>query len=786
MTGIVQGVGFRPFVFRLAQELGLPGYVLNDDSGVTIEIECSQENLECFLHELRTCAPAAARIESVSHAEVEFYGYCGFEIRSSQSPPSGTPGRSRSAGVSPDLAICPDCRAEIQDATNRRYAYPLTNCTNCGPRYTIIREVPYDRAGTTMARFQMCPECDAEYRDPENRRFHAQPNACPACGPTVQLFDSSGKQVKLPLGFHRDKPVLDRCVAYLRQGKILALKGIGGFHLACDASNEAAVQKLRQRKSRERKPFAVMFPSLESLVQHAEVSEAEASILASPASPIVLVRKRKDMNALAEAVAPQESRLGAFLAYSPLHELLLNTFGRPLVMTSGNVSDEPIVHLNEDALKALAPMADYLLLHDREIEVSCDDSVVQEFRARPFFFRRSRGYVPLGIRIAEPLTTDLLAVGAGLKNTVTLGKAGRSELFVSQHIGDLDTLGSMEFFEATISHLSRLFDVQPKFIAHDLHLNLPSAAWALEQARLSGTTAIPVQHHHAHIASCLESVRGTADGNGNKAVIGVALDGTGLGPDGTIWGGEFLIADRRDFLKVGGFRRVSIAGGDFAVRQPWRAALAYLEATGFPVGAQDSFFSEIPAESLSVVHEALSKNLNCFTTSSCGRLFDAISAIAGLCHESTFEGEAAIRLEAVLSQTALVEGVVCEAPPVNESGGELELDWRPLVRQAADDRRAGIPAAEISARFHCSMVAGLVTAVQVLGKRFGISTVALSGGCFLNTFLREQLVSRLEDSRFDVLWSDQVPCNDGGISFGQAIVANQIIKGAQSCVWQYR
>ncbi|MCM2323382.1 MAG: carbamoyltransferase HypF [Oligoflexia bacterium] len=787
IQGIVQGVGFRPFVYRLARQLKLNGYVLNHDRGVSVRIDATPEQLEGFVTELRRQAPAASRIDAVTHTARPERGYTDFTIRK-----SGKASASRFVPLSPDLALCPACRAEIRDPTNRRYFYPFTNCTNCGPRLTIIQGVPYDREKTTMARFPMCEECRAEYENPEDRRFHAQPNACHRCGPQLSLLDRAGRTLAAARpedhGPEWNRGLLARCSDRLREGEILAIKGIGGFHLACDARNEAAVARLRQRKVRERKPFAVMFPGAAAARQHVRMTAAEEELLGGAAAPVVLLEKLAAPAveaSIAESVAPDNRYLGVLLPYSPLHELLLQTFGGPLLMTSGNRSDEPIVTDDAEAVKHLEHIADAYLLHDRGIHLRCDDSVVQSFGGKPFFYRRSRGYAPSAIAVSAPFRSSILAVGAELKNTFCLTR--KDQAFLSHHIGDLENLATLEAFESGVLHFCKLFNIRPEHVAYDLHPDYLNTKWAKERFSEPGWEGrlIGVQHHHAHIAGCLEENRHEG------LAIGLALDGTGYGTDGGIWGGELLLADRRDFLRAGHLRNVPLPGGSQAIRNPWRSALAYLHETlpaqELPALARRlPFLSDVPPEHSNLVLQMLDKKLNCPLTSSCGRLFDGVSALLGVTIESCYEGQAAIELERLLhgQDWAAFDPKETYPFPVEYSRA-IELDWRPVFLGILKDIQGGVAPATISLRFHCSLVQAWASACEQVSRLYDVRTVALGGGCFLNEFLRRELKTRLERQGFTVLHSERVPSGDGGIAFGQAVVANQIVSAAKSEVWRF-
>jgi hydrogenase maturation protein HypF len=760
VEGIVQGVGFRPFVYSLATGLGLSGLVGNDVDGVFAEVEGTPSAVREFLLILERDAPPLARIERVMATPMTPSG------STSAAPAVFAIAASESAGprrtlVSADTATCADCLRELADPADRRFGYPFINCTNCGPRFTIVRDVPYDRPLTTMAGFAMCEQCAAEYHDPADRRFHAQPTCCPACGPRLTLLDPAGGE--LP-----GEP-LARAAELLRQGRVLAVKGLGGYHLAVDAANEEAAAALRARKRREDRPFAVLVADLAAARRLCEVDAAAADLLTSPGRPIVLLprlhgtgtseagtgREGTGRAAIAAATAPGNRQLGIMLPYTPLHHLLIRAAACPLVLTSGNSSGEPIVYRDAEALARLGDIADAFVRHDRPIHIRTDDSVARAFRGRPMLIRRSRGYVPEPIVVRGGFPRPVLACGAELKNTFCLAKGRHA--FVSHHIGDLENAETLRSFTEGIEHFRRLFDVVPVVVAHDLHPEYLSTKYAfeLDEVDLQG-----VQHHHAHIVSCL------ADNGASGPVIGVAFDGTGFGTDGTIWGGEFLVADLAGFQRGGHLAPVPMPGGAAAIRQPWRMAAAYLDAA----------FSGAPPEGLGVIRRnqarwpavvALARRgVNSPLTSSAGRLFDAVAALLGVRDAISYEGQAAVELEQVAdpAETSFYRAGIRNHYPF----GILGID---LVRAAVDDLAAGIPRETISARFHNGVAALIEAGCVLLRERHGLGTVALSGGVFQNLLLLRETVRRLEARGFRVLVHSRVPCNDGGISLGQAVVA---------------
>jgi hydrogenase maturation protein HypF len=745
VEGIVQGVGFRPFVYSLATGLGLSGLVGNDVDGVFVEVEGPSAAVREFLLSLERDAPPLARIERVTTAPMTPSGSGSFVIAA-----SGPAGPRRTL-VSADTATCADCLRELADPGDRRFGYPFINCTNCGPRFTIVRDVPYDRPLTTMADFAMCERCAAEYHDPGDRRFHAQPTCCPACGPRLTLVDSAGAQ----LG---GEP-LARAAQLLRQGRVLAVKGLGGYHLAVDAAREEAAAALRARKHREDKPFAVLVADLAAARQLCEVDETAAGLLTGPARPIVLLPRLPGAR-VAAATAPGNRQLGIMLPYTPLHHLLVRAAAVPLVLTSGNSSDEPIAYEDADALARLGDIADAFLAHGRAIHIRTDDSVARTFRGRPMLLRRSRGYVPEPVSVRGGFPRHVLACGAELKNTFCLAKERHA--FVSHHIGDLENAETLRSFTEGIEHFRRLFDIDPRVVAHDLHPEYLSTKYAVE---LDGVELEGVQHHHAHIASCL------ADNDSGGPVIGVAFDGTGYGTDGTIWGGEFLVADLADVQRGGHLAPVPMPGGAAAIRQPWRMAAAYLEAAcpgadvAYPGADGLDVMRRNQARWPAIVAMAR-RGVNSPLTSSAGRLFDAAASILGVRDAINYEGQAAVELE------QLADPAETGAYPAGIEAGEVfSVRGGDLVRAMVDDLAAGTAPQIIAARFHNGVAAVIEAGCVLLRERHGLGTVALSGGVFQNLLLLRATVSRLEARGFGVLLHSRVPCNDGGISLGQAVVA---------------
>jgi len=742
VTGIVQGVGFRPFVYRLARTHNLAGWVCNTSNGVEIQVEGLSASLDSFVRQLSGDAPALARIDAVQALEPEPWGEEGFRILDSRNL-AGT-----EAMIPADVSTCGDCFREIMDSADRRFLYPFTNCTNCGPRFTIIRQVPYDRPQTTMAPFAMCPQCREEYENPEDRRFHAEPTACPRCGPRVWL-EENGDRI--------DAEALQAAGRLLWAGKIVAVKGLGGFHLAADARQEAALLDLRQRKGRVAKPFAVMVRDLQEAELLGELGEKEKSLLLSPERPIVLVKRRED-GPLSPQVAPGNKYVGLMLPYTPLH-LLLFEYGPPaLVMTSGNLSEEPLVFTNAGARTRLRALADALLLHNREIEVPCDDSVVRPLDETTVIpVRRARGFVPRSISL--PLETPpVLGVGGEQKNTFCL--AWNRTALLSQHIGDLDTAETYDYYAYAIRHFQNLCRQEARVIAHDLHPQYLSTRYALEQ---DGVRRIGVQHHHAHIAACL------ADNGRTDRCIGIALDGTGYAPDGAIWGGEILVADLAGFYRAGHLASVRLPGGEAAVRDPSRMAAAYLYAA-FGEGLEEAasrlglIFS--PFEG-SILRRQLETGLNAPLTSSAGRLFDAVAWALGICRVRTYEGQPAVELE----MSADPDEAGFYQVPLRPAEEPLILDTPALFRELVEDYRSGTAVSRVAARFHNTLVRLLAATCAEVRARTGLSVAALSGGVFQNALIFQGLRRSLEDLGFEVLCHHQAPPNDGGLSLGQVAVA---------------
>ena len=750
VTGVVQGVGFRPFIYRIATQHNLTGWVCNTSGSVEADVEGTLAAIEDFTHAIQTGAPVLARVDSVTSIEADPVGYSSFEIHESQSDAS-----SESA-IPADVCTCQDCFHEIADSSDRRFDYPFTNCTNCGPRFTIIQRIPYDRVNTTMGVFEMCPACALEYRNPLNRRFHAEPTACPVCGPHI-WFEEDGKIV--------DSQVLELAGKKLADGSILAIKGLGGFHLACDARNDEAVKTLRNRKGRAAKPFALMVKDIDEAARLCVMDDTARKLLQSPRRPIILMQKRDDAP-IPESIAPGNNNLGLMLPYTPLHALLFKYSPPALVMTSANLSEEPLVFTNSSARQKLSNLADAYVFHDRDIHVPCDDSVVRPIADnKSIIVRRARGFVPDSIEL--PIGCEsILATGGEQKNTFCM--AWGSQAVLSQHIGDLDTIETFDYYRYAVDHFLSLFKQEPKVIAHDLHPAYMSTQYAHERA---GARLIGVQHHHAHIAACL------AENSRTEKCIGLSLDGTGYGTDGTIWGGEVLIADLAEFERVGHFRQVRMPGGEAAIRDPKRMALSYLHAVygqDFADVAKSLGLIYTPLEMRIIKHQ-IETGLNSPITSSAGRLFDATAAAVDICRERSYEGQPAIKMEMNAANN------VYEAYPLSTISDEdmLVLDTFPIFKSAVMDKLAGVPGSTISARFHNSLVNLLTEACEKLRERTGINLIALSGGVLQNALISTNLENRLNTAGFEVLTHKLLPPNDACISYGQASAAAAILAREQ-------
>ncbi len=745
VRGVVQGVGFRPFVYQLATKHRLNGWVLNTSGDVKIEVEGKQEALGRFLIDLESDAPPLAHIDDISTEITAPAGYTTFEIRHSLAE------EGKYQLVSPDIATCDACKSELLSADDRRYRYPFTNCTNCGPRFTIIEDTPYDRLNTTMRRFVMCPDCQREYDDPMDRRFHAQPNACPKCGPSLELVDGNGKAIACD-------DVITTTSKLLKEGGIVAIKGLGGFHLACDATNDEAVQLLRDRKKRPYKPLAIMLDTIENIRKHCIVSEEEEELLTSPQCPIVLLRWQDD-SSVSRKVAPELKYLGVMLPYTPLHHVLLRETDLPLVMTSGNISEEPIAKDNDEALRRLNGIADFFVMHNRDVHSRYDDSVAIVERGKPQLVRRARSYAPYPIHLPFK-AKQVLACGAELKNTFCITKDNYA--FVSQHIGDMENLETMQHFENTIELYKRLFRLEPEVVAYDLHPEYLSTKYAKE--RTGDLPLIGVQHHHAHIVSCM------VENGVQEPVIGVALDGTGYGNDGTIWGGEFLVADYKIFQRKGHLEYVPMPGGAAAIKRPYRMAFAYIYAllgqnmvdNGLP------FMKDIDQHEQEIMKRQLEKGINSPQTSSCGRLFDAVSALLGIRGRVDYEAQAAVELE--MAATSAIGEVKTYPFSIVEQDGVRIVKLKEMFEAIINDIYR-LPVGTISLRFHHTIAQLTAEMCRLIAKETKLCKVALSGGVFQNRLLSRLTINALEREGFKVLTHSLVPTNDGGISLGQAVIA---------------
>jgi len=750
VRGVVQGVGFRPFLYQLATKHNLTGWVCNTSGDVKIEVEGAGSNLTQFLDDLRKMSPPQAHINSISVTRQSAAGYHQFEIR-----PSKTENDSYQL-ISPDLATCHACQRELFDPADRRYRYPFTNCTNCGPRFTIIEDVPYDRPRTTMRQFQMCPSCQQEYDDPMDRRFHAQPNACPRCGPSLQLTDAKGNIVPC-------QDAIAHASQLLRQGKILAIRGLGGFLLACDATDARAIRRLRKRKRRPDKPLAIMVATLEEAGEHCRLSPAEAELLTAPQSPIVLL-KWKPTSSVTAAVAPGLKYLGVMLPYTPLHHLLLREASLPLVMTSGNISEEPIARDNDEAFSKLNAVADYFLIHNRDIYSRYDDSVTMVAGDKPRVLRRGRGYAPHPIHLPFK-AKQVLACGAEQKNTFCLTRDDHA--FLSQHIGDMENWETLEHFENTVALYQRLFRIQPELIAADMHPDYLATKWARATSEKNNLNLIPVQHHHAHIVSCM------ADNEVQQPVIGVSFDGTGYGTDGHIWGGEFLVADYHHFQRKGHLEYLPLPGGAAAIDRPYRTAIGYL----YTLLGEAALRRELPClravdeAELNLIKRQIDRGINAPLTSSCGRLFDAVSALIGVRGQIRYEGQAAVEMEMAASdeQTDDVYPFTIE---IEDDSSIIRLDE--LFSAIVSDLAKGVPTGAIADRFHNTVAQMVSRMCHRIAEETGIAAVALSGGVFQNRRLMQKVAAALDTVGLSTLTHSQVPCNDGGISLGQAVIANSI------------
>ncbi|MEW6413217.1 MAG: carbamoyltransferase HypF [Candidatus Zixiibacteriota bacterium] len=746
VNGIVQGVGFRPFVYNLAREIGLAGFVANDTEGVIIELEGAREEIDIFILRLRENPPPLSHVVGFDSSEVTVKGDTEFTISRSQRQ------QLASTLISPDIAVCHDCLRELFDPNDRRYLYPFINCTNCGPRYTIVEGIPYDRPLTSMKRFPMCPDCDREYHDPSDRRFHAQPNACPVCGPKLFLRDSNGE-------VHTSDPIAS-VVEQLKQGKVVAVRGVGGFHLAVDAHDERAIERLRNRKGRAEKPFAMMAPDIENIRRYCSVSDDELELLTHHTRPIVLLKKLEDCS-LPDSVAPNNKYLGFMLPYSPHQYLLLRDNFDVLVMTSANLAEEPIAIGNDEVMERLNGIADLFLLHDREIIQRCDDSIATVTGGYTHIIRRARGFVPAPVFVGEKTSRNILACGGELKNTIALSRG--DQVFLSQHIGDLDSPAAFKFFEDSIEHLGRILEITPQAIAYDLHPEYLSTKWAIRQSLPS----VAVQHHHAHLAAVM------ADNGASEPTIGIILDGTGYGTDGTIWGGEVLIGDAAGFERHAWLETVAMPGGTAAVRQPWRMAISYLYHI-YGSGLLDlrlPILGSVDRKTIEIILQMIDKKVNSPATSSCGRLFDGVSALLGIRGEVSFEAQAAIELEMASCRDYQPPSMRFES--ATASGA---LPWGEIVQAIIAGLSRGDDVAKLAGEFQVNLAELFVSAAQNARGKSAINRVGLSGGVYQNRYFSEYLVRRLADEKFDILRHRQVPTNDGGLALGQVVASDAMLR----------
>ncbi len=759
ISGVVQGVGFRPFLFVLAKKYHLKGEVSNTSGGVLAIVEGTLDNIKRFIRDIYDKNPLLASVTHIESSDTQVQNFSSFQIVKSRAS------KSRATLISPDVSICSDCLTEMKDFNDRRYEYPFINCTNCGPRYTIIEDIPYDRPKTSMKHFKMCAVCQQEYDDPLDRRFHAQPNACPDCGPRVFLTDNKGKRIDSD-----SKNAVTLAAQYLSQGKIVAVKGLGGFHLACDASSKKAVKRLRLRKARPHKPFALMAESASRLFDHVHVSSSEKQLLESYHRPIVLLNKKQTKNNHGPVldVAPYNKTFGVMLPYTPLHYLLLEKGPDILVMTSGNRSGEPLSIDNEDALDAFSHIADYFLLHNRDIYFRADDSIVRFQAGEQRFIRRSRGYAPLPVLLNKKMP-KILGCGGGLKSTVCLTRDNYA--FLSQHIGDLDNVKVYGFFKNSIDHLKNILDIQPDIIAHDMHPGYMSTDYATAQKDVK---KIAVQHHHAHAAACM------AENDLDEAVIAITLDGTGYGTDGHIWGGEILLCTHKAFKRKAHLSYIKMPGGDAAVLEPWRMAASVLYQTfGNDFLSLDvPYIKEMQKEKLSFVCQMMEKNLNSPLTSSAGRLFDAVASLLCIRHEISHESQAAMELEAMANENIpeknILDGVY-EFDIIHHKTGDndrlFEINMMPSIRQIIEDLQEGKPLGLISSTFHHTLVAAFTDAAIRVSKETGITKTVLSGGVFNNDIILTGMIKALEENCLKVYTHKKVPTGDGGIPLGQVVVA---------------
>jgi hydrogenase maturation protein HypF len=747
IRGVVQGVGFRPYIYSLAREHNLFGFVLNNTQGVYIEVEGSDSDINLFLMDVKNKKLPHADIFNIKSEQADPIGYKQFDIRESEHKDV------KSVPISAELATCADCLSELFDPGDRRYGYPFINCTNCGPRFTIVMNTPYDRKNTTMSEFVMCDQCSREYEDPSDRRFHAQPNACDICGPKLTLLDREGNAMPVD-------DVITGAARLIKEGHIIAVKGLGGFHFACDATNQDAVSKLRAKKYREYKPFAIMVKDIKAVKNLCEVNQKEENVLTGMQRPVVLLKKRA-VKFIAEEIAPHQQYLGVMLPYSPLHHLLLEKSGLVLVMTSGNISSEPIVYKDEEAVDRLQNIADFFIMHNREIHIRTDDSVCRIWQKKEMLLRRSRGYAPHPLLINKEFRSHILACGADLKNVFCLSRG--NQVYMSHHIGDLDNIETLTSFEKGISHFKRMFDIKPDLVAYDLHPEYLCSKYAHS---LMDIKTIGIQHHHAHIVSCM------ADNEINEQVIGIAFDGTGYGVDGNIWGGEFLVCDYDKFQRMAHFEYFPLPGGDKAIVKPWRIAASLLSRIyGDDMMKLDiDFIKLLDRDKWNIIRNMIEKNINSPLTSSMGRIFDLVSALLCVRGEIYYEGQAAIELEMIADYHET--GEYAYASESSEGIKIIQIDR--IVRDIINDIENRESSGLISARFHNTIARIALDMSIYIRDSKGINNVALSGGVFQNMFLLNRIYDLLKSKDFNVYTHQRVPTNDGGIALGQAVIANAL------------
>lgn len=746
IKGIVQGVGFRPFIYNLARSMDMKGWINNSSEGVYIDVEGTEENINMFVKYIKQNKPQLAQIDSIEVIRKDYIGYSSFEIKSSEEK------TAKATLVSPDIAICKDCLEDIMEFTNHRYQYPFTNCTNCGPRFSIIKDIPYDRKYTTMNQFTMCKVCKNEYEDPNNRRFHAQPNACPECGPKLWVEDNVGRLIAV-------NDSIEFILHRLEQGNIIGIKGIGGFHLVCDATNEKVIEKLRIRKKRMEKPFAVMMKDLSTIKEYCYVNDKEKEILEGIRKPIVLLNKLENCN-LPSNIAPAQKTLGAMLPYTPLHHLLFQGGQKILIMTSANLNGLPIEYRDDRARRNLIGIVDYFLFNNREINIPVDDSVVRVIEGEEIIIRRARGYVPLPIKFG--CTKNILSCGSNMKNTFCVSK--ENNLFLSQHNGDLDTLESYENYQQNIEHFKHIFRIEPEYIAIDKHEGYISSQYSQNY----NLPVIKIQHHHAHVVSCL------IENNISEKVIGVVFDGTGYGDDGAIWGGEFLVTDIVEYERVGHLDYIKIPGGDSAMKEPWKSGVAYLYKAFKGNKSLDDIIERNYGDKGKALLKVIKADINCHNSSSMGRLFDAVASIIGIRNKISFEGQAAMELESLIefdSEESYVYSLKKEE--------EVILDMIPTIKEILDDKIKGVNNSKIALKFHNTLIKATVEICKKVRSNYGISNVAISGGVFQNSYLLKNVRSKLVEADFNVYINKSIPCNDGGIALGQIAIASEYIKKSE-------